>query len=177
MCWVDHIKTSVLQFDFTIQWPYRIDIKQHSLIIIAVITMTIVIRIISTKWSEVVVVGGCGWRGYVWCNIPPASEHSDAGGASEHLEIGTKKWIILKPVLSIIKPILTFTYQEYYNSHIQPASEHSDARGAGEHLKMNIPKHWALKNQAEHLYVYQEYHKSHISPASDNSDALGAIEN
>ena len=79
--------------------------------------------------------------------------------------------------MSKIKPILTFTYQEYYNSHIQPASEHSDARGAGEHLKMNIPKHWALKNQAEHLYVYQEYHKSHISPASDHSDALGAIEN
>ena len=34
-------------------------------------------------------VGGSWWRGYVWCNIPPASEHSDAVGAGEHLEIGT----------------------------------------------------------------------------------------
>ena len=25
----------------------------------------------------------------MWCNIPPASEHSDAVGAGEHLEIGT----------------------------------------------------------------------------------------
>ena len=36
-------------------------------------------------------MGGSWWRGYVWCNIPPASEHSDAVGAGEHLEIGTLK--------------------------------------------------------------------------------------
>ena len=40
--------------------------------------------------------GCCGWRGYVWCNIPPASEHSDAVGAGEHLEIGTLTIIKMK---------------------------------------------------------------------------------